>query len=181
MILSKKRLYNQVPLCILSLLTKNPNTPRYQREISRKAKVSIGATNQVLKEFREAGLVTRERRGRMYFYLPDMDNPLIRHFKIFENILELEDLIRKLRGRCSKIILFGSCATGKNTLESDIDLFLQTEDPQKVRKLLNLQKALAERIKPVIVNNLEFISLKKKDKTFYEQIREGIILWEKKG
>lgn len=177
--ISKEKLYHRVPLLILSHLAQNPNTPLYGREIARKVGVSVGSVNQTLNYFLKANLVSREEKGRLYLYLPNIDNPIIRYFKIFENILKLDKLLNKIKRYCNKVILYGSRAEGLDTSGSDVDLFIQTEEAGKVREIIEAEKTLDYQIKPVILDRLELISVKKKDKAFYEQVTGGITLWEK--
>lgn len=177
--IKKEKLYTKTSFQILSFLAKNPLSAFYGREVARQTGVSIGATNQILNNFVRTELILREKRGRIYFYSVDIGNPVIRQFKIFENILDLSPLIDKIKGLCEKIILFGSCAQGNDTAESDIDLFVHTEGPNEVRNKIQISK-LKERLKPVLVNNLELVRLKQKDKPFWEQVSKGILLWEKK-
>lgn len=177
--IKKETLYTKTFTQILSFLAKNPLGTFYGREVAHQTGISAGAANQALNTLIKNGLVHREKRGRIYFYSVLMENPIVRQFKIFENVLDLAPLIDKIKGLCERIILFGSCAQGNDTAESDIDLFIQTENPNEVRNRLRTAK-FRERLKPILANNLELIRLKRKDKSFWEQISKGILLWEKK-
>ena len=61
-------------------------------------------------------------------------NPSIKNFKIFMTINELTPLANTLKETTEKIILFGSCATGKDTSESDMDLLTADPWPQRSAK-----------------------------------------------
>lgn len=52
------------------------------------------------------------------------------------NIYELHDIVQLLRDKSIKIILFGSCALGEDTIESDIDVFVLTDEIVEVRSIL---------------------------------------------
>ena len=52
---------------ILSFLTLHPDQSFYDKEISERAGVSRGATNQVLNDFFKNNLVKREKRGNRGF------------------------------------------------------------------------------------------------------------------
>jgi len=173
-------LYNKVSLRILAFLSRHPNNQFYQREIAGKTGTSIGATNQSLNKLFKLGLISREKRGKMYFYSLNIDSAAIKYFKIFTNLAELQKLVNSLSSISNQIILFGSCAKGEDTDESDIDLFIHSEYPDKARKILKSVK-LDRVIKPVIVNSLDFVSLKRKDEEFYKQIKDGIVLWRRKN
>ncbi|EMR75158.1 nucleotidyltransferase family protein [Thermoplasmatales archaeon SCGC AB-540-F20] len=79
-----------------------------------------------------------------------------------------------------KFILFGSCATGEDTNESDIDLFILTNEKDIVIKYTN-NRNFEREIQAVIVSAVEFMKLKEQDKAFYQEIKKGIILWNSKN
>lgn len=57
-----------------------------------------------------------------------MKNFLLREFKILITLLEIDPFILHLKEISSKIILFGSCAAGEDTIDSDIDIFTETDN-----------------------------------------------------
>lgn len=167
-------------LGILALLAANPTRSYYQREIARKAKVSVGKTNQVLNRLRELDMVTREPRGKIHLYRYNLDDPAARHLKIFLNLTELSGLSRALRKVSNKVVLFGSVADGSDTEESDIDLLIVTADKRGTEEALAQGgKEAGRNIAPVVLSQLEFSGLKKEDPAFYEQAARGIVLWQK--
>jgi len=177
----KENLLNKVPLKIFSYLCRVPHTPHYEREIARSVNVSIGATNQTLKILLSMGVVTREKKGQLYLYRVIADNPVVREFKKFENIMDLADLILKLRDVCRKIVLYGSCATGEDTNESDIDLFIVSEDKTKVlNEIRKDAKRMKREMKPVIVSGEEYLSMRNRKEVLLEELNKGIVLWEKR-
>jgi len=93
---------------------------------------------------------------------------------------ELNPLVENLKKTAEKIILFGSCATGDDTLDSDIDLFILTQDIQRVNEYLK-KKHLERKIQAVVVNATGLVKLKEKDKAFYQEINKGMILWDGKN
>ena len=100
---------------ILKYLSKHTGDTLYESEIAKSAFISVGSANQCLKELRHKEMVTLEKKGNMNFYSLNLENPLVRQFKITQVILELHDLIAKLKNLTDKIILFGSCAEGIDT------------------------------------------------------------------
>lgn len=162
---------------ILNFLTLHKGGSFYDKEVSERTELSRGITNTILNQFYENGLVTRERRGRMWFYSLS-DNPLFKHFRIYENLVELSDLTNDLKSVSKRIILFGSTANGIDTSESDIDLFILTEEKDKVSQQIRKFESKRE-IKPVIQSALEYATSRKVDKAFYEEVAKGIVLFEK--
>jgi predicted nucleotidyltransferase len=114
----------------------------------------------------------------MVFYSVNMSNPEIKEFKVYINVSELNPLIQKIKDYSDRIILYGSCAEGTDTEKSDIDLFILTEDKEKVMDEIKKFK-IDRKIVPVIMDNMEFINIKQKDKAFYDQISKGKELWRR--
>jgi len=176
----KKYLYNQTSLRIFSFISVNPGKIFSAQEISRQAKSSRGATNQVLRLFLELGVLSREKKGNLFLYKFNAESYIAKQFKIFENLLSLYRLIIEIQPYCYQIVLFGSCADGSNSIDSDLDLFIKSEYENEVRKIINNYKGVVPRIKAVIQDPLEIASAKNEDKAFFQQVKKGIILWEGK-
>lgn len=165
---------------IISLLAENSDKSFTEKEIVKDTGVSKTGVNAVLKELEGSGLVLREKRGRMSFWSVDDSIPLIQELKKTQNLSTLFPLVQKLKPVAKRIILYGSTATGTDTSESDIDLFVLTENKNEVFKEIRAFKTHRE-IKPVVQTTLEYATSRKKDKVFYEQVAKGIILFEKEA
>ena len=166
-------------LRLLSFLAYNPMKAFYQRELSRKTKVSVGETNKIMKKLVAHAIVTEEKRGRTYFYRFNMTNALARQIKIMVTISALNSLVEEIKQLSTKVILFGSCAEGTDTAESDIDLFVLTSEKEKVRAKLNkYRRSTGRRLSGIIVDPSELSAMKNKDKALYERIMSGIVLWQ---
>lgn len=173
-------LYNRNPLLVMSYISKfkGHNTEVTASKISKQLGLSVGSVYSILKKFNDAEIVRGIRIGRATIYETVHNNPLIKQYRVFDNLLFLNNLVQQLKGITRKIILFGSCSQGDDTIESDIDLFiLADEDLQlKIRDIIG--NYLSEReIKPVIVDSMELLEMQKKDQVFYGEIQKGIALW----
>ncbi|MFH1452646.1 MAG: nucleotidyltransferase domain-containing protein [Armatimonadota bacterium] len=115
----------------------------------------------------------------MSFYKAPTDSIIIKHLKILQTATFLQPLIDKLKEISIKIILYGSCATGKNHSQSDIDIFIITQYPDKAEKII-FKDSLREKIQYVIKTPNELIKTKKNNPVFYEELERGILLWEEK-
>ncbi len=164
-------------LKILYMLASDPMHAFYQREIAKEAKVSVGSANQTLKILAEYGLVTKERRGKIVLYTFNTENPVAKQMKIFFNVNELDELVKALKEHSKRVILFGSCAEGNNMKESDIDLFVLTNEKGVVRKTINSYDG-SGKIAPIIVDANDFAKMRNEDKPLYDNILRGIRLWE---
>jgi len=89
----------------------------------------------------------------------------------------LKPIVDKLKRISSKIVLFGSCATGEDIIDSDIDLFILTRDVSKIKNIFNNIR-FDRKIQPVIVNSDDLIRLKEQDKAFFDEMKKGVILWD---
>ena len=163
---------------ILKYLAKHSGETLYESEISKHTRISTGSTNQSLKELLKKEMVTLTKKGNMNFYSLNVENPLVRQFKITQLIAALNGLISRLKPLTDKVILFGSCAEGIDTQDSDIDLAIVSGEQEKTRKLIKNQKIDRE-IQALIFSLSEFFALEQKDKPLYERIQKGIILWRK--
>jgi predicted nucleotidyltransferase len=168
---------------VLSFLAKFSDQEFYEREIARKIGISTGSTNKVLNDLFSDGLLKRRQEGKMYFYIIDKTNPIFKYFKILNNILLILPLVEKLKSLTKKIVLYGSCADGSDTSESDIDLFLISEAREKILKIIgnySLGKGFEDiKIQPVIQGSIELLRNEKDDKEFLSLVREGIVLWDR--
>lgn len=162
---------------VLSFLLNRPSRSFMEKEIVSATKVSKTAVNEALKELAKDKLILREKKGRMSFYSVDLNDPIIRRLKSTENVSSLKPLIEQLKKISQKIILFGSFAEGTNTEESDIDLFVLSNQPEIVQRVIQ-KTSLAEKIKLVIKKPSEFIGFDKEKPLFYQEIEKGIILWK---
>lgn len=174
----KKYLYNQIPLKMLSFISNRPGRVFSANEVSKTVKCSKGATNQTLRFLLKLDIIAREKKGNLFLYKLNADNLILRQFKIFENLLFLQKLVKEIQEYCYEIILFGSCADGSNAEESDIDLFIKTEYKQEVRKIISKHETIDVKYQAVIQDPLESISLKKEDSVFHGQVKKGIVLWK---
>lgn len=165
---------------ILIFLARHPNQEFYVREIAKSISKSVGGTHSALKSLRISNLVKEKKSGKNIYYRINDTNPSIKNFKIFMTTTELNPLVNELKKTAEKIILFGSCATGDDTSDSDIDLFILTQDTKKVNDYLK-KKYLERTTQAVVVNAAGMIKLKEKDKAFYKEINEGIVLWDGKN
>jgi len=160
---------------LLKFLSDFPNKSFIEKEISDKIKLSRGGINSTLKILRKTDLIKSEKRGRTFFYSINIENPIIRAWKIFNNIIKVAPLVKTITKNSEKIILFGSMAEGRNIKESDIDLLIITNFPEMVIKKISANK----KIQLVIRNPLEFVEMKSKDPIFFDEVNKGIILWQK--
>jgi len=90
----------------------------------------------------------------------------------------LTPLLDELKPLASEAILFGSCAEGANTAESDIDLYVITGDPDAIHHVI-WRSPLAEKLRPIISTPIESSETKHQDPVFCGQLMRRIVLWRR--
>jgi len=164
---------------VLELFLTHPQQTFHEREVMRRAKVSKGSASKILQMLAELKLLTRERRGKMIFYKPNMKDPAVRQFKILLSVWNLRNLTNTLGDVSRRIVLYGSCAEGNDVEESDIDLYVNAIDKNVVKKKISEFNAKStRRVAPIIVDANELVGLKKEDRPLYDRIEKGVTLWE---
>jgi len=176
----KKYLYHQAPLKILSFFSNHPGIVFCANEVSKMTKCSKGATNQILRLLLKLDILSRERKGNLFLYKLNTDNFILKQFKIFENLLGLQKLVKEIQKYCYEVILFRSRADGSNDEKSDIDLFIRTEYKKELRRIIGKYETIDVRYQVIIQDPLEFASSKKEDSVFHRQVKKGITLWRGK-
>jgi predicted nucleotidyltransferase len=119
----------------------------------------------------------------MYFYSVDVSNPAIRELKRLTNILLIEPLLEELKAVASRVILYGSCAQGTDTSRSDMDLFIVSDNREKVMQAISdlcfPQGFESIEIRPVIKNPVELLQEGEDQPAFLSEADRGILLWER--
>ncbi len=168
---------------VLSLLAKFSDEEFYEREVARQLGISSGSANRALNELFSSGVVTRRREGKMYFYSLDFSNAAITEFKKIINLLLIEPLIAKLKKVSNRIVLYGSCAQGTDTSESDLDLFVVSSNKEKMANIISKFRFPRGyetiHIQPVIKTPVELLAGDKSERSFIEEVDRGIVLWER--
>ena len=171
-------LYNKNPLIIFSYLSRNVYGDNTPTNIAKETNLAVSSVSQILKSFEEADIVQSHRIGKSIVYKINNLNPLVAPFKAFTNIAELNSLIQELKEVSQKGILFGSCATGEDDINSDIDLCIVTEnEKEEIYKIIQKYETLRP-INPVIMDTVELMNMENEDRVFYNQIMKGKVLWE---
>lgn len=168
---------------VLSLLAKFPDQKFYEREIVRRLGISSGSANLALNELFSSGVIARRQEGKMNFYSIDSSNAGITELKKLINVMLIEPLLEALKKISNRIVLFGSCAFGTDTSESDLDLFIISGRKKSVSNIISnfkFPKGYENiQIRPVIKTPVELLEDRRSERTFMEEVERGIVLWEK--
>jgi len=175
----KKIIFTTNPQKILEFLIQTPGEEYLSREIQIAVKISKAGTNFALNDLVNAEFVRRKKRGKMYLYAVNFDHPMIKQLKILKVIIFLNPLLKKIRNKSQKIILYGSSSRGENTKDSDIDLFVVTNCLPEIERIIK-NSSKGKIIQLITRTPLKYIEMEKTDPIFYAEIERGMVLWEAK-
>jgi len=162
---------------ILNFLADFPGREFFTKEISDKLGISLGGVHNSLKALSKAGIVVFEQKGNMKFFKIDFNSPFVKQLRsagIVENFLPL---VQKIKNHCLAVILFGSAARGEQTAKSDVDLFILTNSPLEIKKLLPA-KINRLPLKAIIKKPNDWSEMEIKEPEFFREIKNGIKLYE---
>lgn len=161
---------------IILFLGNYPEKNFFSKEIAEKLSISLGGTHNALKYLAKEKIVEQEQKGNMKFYCINEENSLVKQSKITAVIKELSVLIEKIKDGCISIILFGSASRGEQTINSDIDLFVLTHDPELIKSKIVKNKSKSK-INPIIKTPNQWSELEVKEPEFYNEVKQGIKLF----
>ena len=174
----QKKWFQHNPMAIMSYLSLyRKKEPLYGSKIASAVGLSVGSVSEILRQLAEIGVVQINPVGRTMSCSVEDGHPLLKSLRVFENQLMLEPLVSNIKHDVRQIILFGSCAAGEDLIDSDIDLFILSDETDAIRE--KVSDFLGEReINLVVVNSMELTVMETDDKVFLSEIRKGITLWE---
>ena len=122
-------LFGKTREAILDLLILRQDEQFHLRQISRLSGVGLGPVQRELAELAAMGVITREQSGRQVYFQARADCPILPELK--QLLIKTSGAAGVLRAALSGLqseiaaaAIFGSAASGKMHLESDIDLLL---------------------------------------------------------
>lgn len=161
---------------VLESLLDYPETEFTEKEIRKKSRVSKSAVNYALRKLYKYGLVVRKKKGNMFLYSLNHTHLVVKQIKVLKNIIDIFPLIQKIKRYSLRIILFGSASRGENWKGSDVDLLIIARNRDVIEKISGIMST-DRKIKSIMVTELGFIEMKKKDPVLYNEIENGIVLW----
>jgi len=158
----------------------NPGKAFYTREISKVLSLSLGSAHSALLLLENSEFLTPQPIGRTKLYQLATRGPIIPAFRVLNTILLLDPLVGDLRELCRRIILFGSYANGTFSAGSDLDLLVVAEDKARAIELMeSAKRKTGFDLRPLIMNQLEWMDLEQNNPAFFDELSHGLILWER--
>lgn len=116
---------------VLALFLQDPSARLHQREVARRADVGLRSAQLALEHLIELGILTSERDGNRLYYRAQRTERFDELREVLQKELGIgEVIIRHLAGLSGPVdwaFIFGSTATGDDTVTSDIDLLVVTD------------------------------------------------------
>lgn len=169
---------NITPLGIrlLTFLARHPTGRFYTKELASDVGASVSGCHTALAGLRMDNLVVREKEGVNVYWWANPDNPALTSFKVFMNIQELGATLRDLEDLAIRVVLFGSCARGDDTQESDVDLLVVTLDVEATRRLLAGRRVAGRPLRPLVMSPVTLVGMSETDPALSEETGRGIVL-----
>jgi predicted nucleotidyltransferase len=143
---------------VLKEFLDDPLKKFFVRELSRNIKLAPTSTKIHLIELEKEGFINKTK-GLYTQYIANFDNEKFRFYKKINSLIKIQEsgLINYLNEKASPnvIILFGSAAKGEDTIESDIDIYLNAET--KEINLKEYEKKLKRKIQLFIYQDINKI------------------------
>jgi predicted nucleotidyltransferase len=169
---------------VLSLFLLHPDEEFYQRGIAETTGNALLQVQRALKRIEHTGLVTRTKRGNMVYYKAERVHPAFEDLKrVFLKTVALGDVLREalapLADRVKLGFIFGSLAQGRETAQSDIDLFLVGElSLRETTKILGpVTSELGREFNPVVYSPEEFKKKARENHHFITEVIKGPKIW----
>ena len=159
---------------VLSCVARRPRARWTIASVAAEAGVSVGSASQKMRELVELGvLVAPATRGGGYEV--DRYSPLVRQWKALSAVFELQVLVEQVRSMARRIVLFGSAAEGLDDERSDLDLYVETDKPERVRRVVE-RVQLARRVQLIAAGPEDVARLMKQP--VWDAIDHGIVLYD---
>jgi predicted nucleotidyltransferase len=169
---------------LLTLFLLNPGHKYYAREIERILNKNVFPIRKELANLESFGLLKSEKKGNLKYYWADKD------FIIYEELQkiilktegvakELQEELSNLKNHVDYLFIYGSFASGKANMKSDIDLFIvgKIDSDKIIPKIMESERILNREINYSLYDKKEFFEkLKNKDPFIMNVINQPKIM-----
>lgn len=145
---------------IMELFFEEPSRNFQIREISRLTKIAVTSVKNYLEELQKDRLINKDKKTLYPSYIANQQNRLFKIYKQQFIIIKLyssnliDYLEDELHPKC--IILFGSMRKGDYNKDSDIDIFIQSNE--KNLNLIKFERILKHKINLFFEENVNKLS-----------------------
>lgn len=168
------KLFTKKNLLILKEIAGKTDT--YIREISENTGTSPAQVHQAVKLFKKLGFIKEKKLKNKKIISLDRDNVILGKARQLINIYALlkHNSFKELKRRGSMGV-YGSFAAGKDTPESDIDMWIYSKNHIDAIALKNITRKLEtdfkREVKLLVLTDKKIKDLKEKDPEFYFRLK----------
>ncbi len=165
---------------VFSFFSQHPSDEFHLQELVRRVDLSLRPTHEITRKMEQEDILQSRRMGNLKIFHLNADNPVAKQLRIVEVIVALSPLLERIKPICDRIVLFGSCADGTFTPDSDVDLFVITKNKEKVISIIN-GLTVGEQELPINIVAESYqgvVHMKKKNDVLWGRIERGINLYE---
>jgi len=157
-------LFTPVQQRVLALLFSQPDRRFGSAEIIRLARGGTGAVHRQLQRLAATGLVNATSEGNQKFYQANRRSPIFPelHGLVIKTVGVVEPLRRALEPLADRIetaFVFGSMAKKTDRADSDLDLFIVSDDvsyTEAYEALRETERVIARTINPTVMTRSEW-------------------------
>ena len=141
--------------------------------IAARIKISKGLVSKYLDILAQKG-IARRSNGKYLI----TNSAVTKAAKILLNITSIDVKIFRKFDFVEAVGLYGSCAKGENTDESDVDLWIKIKDvsDDKIASLTAQMNKKIRNVKPLFLATQKIEKMKKEDELFYHSLSFGSIV-----
>ncbi len=143
-------------------------------EIAKKLKISKGLVSKYFEILFKKGILKKSGKK----FAVRRDNLLVKGIKIMLNLEKIDAKVFKKYKFVKAVGLYGSCAKGTNTENSDVDLWIKVENAGE-KSIVNLVSEIKKKLgnaSVLVLDEKKIKLLKEKDSVFYYSLYFGSII-----
>ena len=173
-------LFSGVQQRVLGALFTNPDRSFYGNELFRLTKSGKGALQRELARLRRVGLINMEIIGKQKHYRANQASPIFEELHgIVIKTFGLADVLRNVlgpfSGKIAVAFVYGSVAKRTDTSQSDIDLFIVSDDlsySELIGALEAAETKLARKISPTLQSRADLDRKRAEGNSFVIRVLE---------
>ncbi|MBI4991436.1 nucleotidyltransferase domain-containing protein [Candidatus Gottesmanbacteria bacterium] len=141
--------------------------------VAARLKISKGLVSKYFDVLLREG-IAKKSNGKYLI----VDSAVTKGTKILLNVADIDTGIFKKLDFVEAVGLYGSCAKGENTDESDVDLWIKVKDEsdEKAASLSAQMNKKIKNVKPLFLTTKKIEKIKKGDELFYHSLAFGSII-----
>ena len=178
-------LFPKVRQRVLSLLYGAPQRSFYASELISIAQSGSGAVQRELQTLSEVGLISVKKLGRQKHYQANVLAPIYPELRgLILKTVGLADILKvalaPLSASVSLAFVFGSMAKSQDSLGSDIDILVVSDDIDYSDLYENLEQAseiLGRVINPTLYSTFDFNARREMDNSFIVRVLQQPKIW----